>query len=189
MAQGFGSNATYQFCRTERWLARLEAVYDGRYKPIGSFDDPLDSVPAFFLNCYHVKDWLKNKPQWHDDVDSGVKRSAVEQFVKESEALKICGDICNGNKHSDFDCAPLSGGPLDLLSVRTRVDSTVGAAITTTRYTLRTARGETDVYALAKECLDSWRNFIFRSTPDSLQALASRNPRHRSKHRPAKTTR
>jgi hypothetical protein len=93
-----GANATYQYYRTERWLGRMEAIYDGKYTPVGNSDDLLDHILAFFLNCYHIKDWLKNGPEWQVDVDGGLKRMAVEQFVTESEALCICADLCNGNK-------------------------------------------------------------------------------------------
>jgi hypothetical protein len=178
MAQNFGSTATHQFYRTERWLGRLKAIYCGEYTPIGNFDETLDHVLAFFLNCHHIKDWLKSGPEWHDNVDSSVKKMAVEQFVTESEALTICADLCNGNKHFHFDRDLRSGTAPTFGSVHINVDTTKATPVKTIRYTLKTKRGDTDAYALAEECLELWRGFIFRdSTPESLQTLASRKPR------------
>jgi len=139
----------------------------------------LDQVLAFFLNCYHIKDWLKNGPEWQDGADAAVKKWAVEQFVTESEALSICADLCNGNKHFVFDRELRSGVTPTFHSVHTRVDTTTSVPVKTTRYTFRTKRGDTDAYALAEECLESWRRFIRESTPESLKVLASRNPNYR----------
>jgi hypothetical protein len=169
MDHGFGTNATYQFYRTERWLARVKAIYVGEYQPVSKWDVPLDHVLAFFLNCYHIKDWLKSGPEWQDDVEPSVKARAVEQFVIESEALTICGQLCNGNKHFRFD------ETLSLACEHTKFDTTTGTLITTTRFTFKTQRGDTDAYALAQECLEAWRSFIHDSTAESLMKLANRH--------------
>lgn len=175
VSTGFGENATFQFYRTERWLGRIHAIYQGDYKQIGNFDDPLDYVLAFFLNCHHIKDWLKRGSGWRDDTEPAVKAAAVEQFVTESEALRICADLCNGNKHFCFDRHLRSGVPPAFGFIHTRVDLTTELPITRTSLTLRTARGETDAYELAQECIETWRAFIRQSTVASLQQLAGRN--------------
>src|ERR1035437_4070866 len=134
MAQGLGENATYQFYRTERWLGRLQAIYSGKHTPVGNWDDPMDHVLAFFLNCYHIKDWLKAGPEWREDVTPEVRRKAVEQFVEESEVLRICADLCNGNKHFLLSHAPRSGTVPELKSVHTKVDTSTDPQTKTTRY-------------------------------------------------------
>lgn len=178
MAHGFGSTATYQFYRTERWLGRLKAIYGGDFQPIGNWDDPLDHVLAFFFNCHHVKDWLMTGPEWQDEVAPKVKKMAVEQFISESEALSICADLCNGNKHFRLDKKPRSGNTPIFHSKHTKIDTTTGSLIIAARYTFRTVRGDTDAYALAEECFEDWRNFIRESTPESLETLASRYPKY-----------
>jgi hypothetical protein len=178
MALGFGTNATYQFYRTERWLGRMKAIYSGKYTSLGNSEDHLDHILAFFLNCYHIKDWLKSGPEWQDGVDIDVKNWAVEQFVTESPALSICADLCNGNKH--FVGRKLRSGVTPTFhSEHTRIDTTTSVPVKTTRYTFRTKRGDTDAYDLAEECLESWRRFIRESTPESLKVLARRNPNYR----------
>jgi hypothetical protein len=181
VANGFGPNATYQFYRTERWLGRLEAIGAGRYKPVGSFDDPFDVVLAFFLHCHHVKDWLMTGPEWQDGVDPKVKNRAVEQFIEESDALRACADLCNGVKHFQLDNKPRSGFAPEFHSRHVKIDLTGDLPITRIQYVLRTKRDNTDAYALAKECLECWRTFIHESTPESLRDLADRHRNSRSK--------
>ena len=144
--------------------------------PLGSFDEPLDHVLAFFLNCYHIKDWLISGPQWLDETDPEIKRRAVEQFVTDSEELKICADLCNGTKHFHFDRKLRSEKPTTFRSTHTKIDLSHAKPIKTIRYTFRTPRGDDDAYALAEQCLNAWRDFIWGSTAESLRALASRNP-------------
>ncbi|MGO9239224.1 MAG: hypothetical protein ACLQBJ_00310 [Bryobacteraceae bacterium] len=180
MSLGFGDKATFQLCRTQRWLDRLGAICGGEYRPLGTWDDPLDYVLAFYLNCYHVKDWLKRDPKWQEDVPKKLKSAAVEQFINETEALCICADLCNGNKHFRLRRAPRSGSSPEFLGEHTRIDHTTEPAVTSRRYSLKTARGRVDAYELAVECLQAWRRLVRESTPDSLKQLADRNKRDRT---------
>lgn len=169
----FGSNATSQFYRTERWLGRLQRIYSGEFQELGSWDEPLDYVLAFFLNCHHIKDWLRCDPKWFDQVNKDVKGKAVEQFVAESEALRICADICNGNKHFTLD-QYRSGSVPASRSRRIKIDLTRDTNVRSIELTLKTVRGPTDALELAQECFELWRQFIRNSTPESLNALADR---------------
>ncbi len=169
----FGSNATFQFYRTERWLGRLRRIYSGESQELGDWDDPLDYVLAFFLNCHHIKDWLRCGPEWLDQVDKEVKGKAIEQFVAESEALRICADICNGNKHFTLDHYRSGSVPASH-SRRVKIDPPRGMKVTSIKLTLRTVRGPTDALELAQECFELWRQFIRNSTPESINALAER---------------
>lgn len=185
MSLGFGKNATFQFFRTERWLGRVHAIYEGEYKTIGTFDDLLDHVLAFFLNCHHIKDWLKHGPGWHDDVLNDIKKAAIEQFVSETEALRICADLCNGNKHFHFDRDLRSGVAPSFGFTKVKIDATVTPPVNRAAFTLRTARGDTDALALARECIEAWRSFIRESTVDSLEQLADRRAGQRGKGKPS----
>ena len=49
---------------------------------------------AFFQNCWHLKDWIKNDP----DVPSLV-RASIEGDVKGSTELLVCADLANAAKH------------------------------------------------------------------------------------------
>src|SRR4051812_44342227 len=82
-----------QYERTERWYKRFAAINSGRVHDVPS-DYYVDEIYAFFLNCYHLKDWIKN-----DSSLPSTVRSAVEDFVKSEEWLCLCADVCNGLKH------------------------------------------------------------------------------------------
>ena len=77
----------------KRSYAKFAAIDQGRVhdKSSENYDD---EVYAFFLNCYHLKDWIKN------DGAAGVSaQNRVEAFINSSRPLKLCADICNAHKH------------------------------------------------------------------------------------------
>ncbi len=56
----------------------------------------LDFYEAFFINAYHLKDWITQwlKKNKHDDIINELKLDFENQIF-----LKILRDICNGSKH------------------------------------------------------------------------------------------
>lgn len=52
-----------------------------------------DMMSAFFQDCWHVKDWLKNDPSV-----SQVAKEAVIQLAHQSQYLRMCQELCNGTK-------------------------------------------------------------------------------------------
>ena len=50
-----------QLERAGRWYQRVKEIADGRDHSV-STDFYEDEIHAFFINCYHVKDWIKNYP-------------------------------------------------------------------------------------------------------------------------------
>ena len=97
---------------TDKYLEqyeRMQRSYD-RFREINSrladkvSSDYEDDVYAFFMHCYHLKDWIKN--------DAPVKSrmpnlgTDVEQFINESEALSLCADLCNSLKRLELDRSP-----------------------------------------------------------------------------------
>lgn len=56
MAQShFATSWQDQRNRVGRWHTRLSAI--GRGMPVG-MEEALDDVFAFFMNCYHMRDWV-----------------------------------------------------------------------------------------------------------------------------------
>ena len=87
-----------QYERMRRSYDRFREIKPGLTKKISS--DYEDDIYAFFMQCYHLKDWIKN--------DTSVKTRTpdigtdVEQFVNGSEALSLCADICNSLNHLEL---------------------------------------------------------------------------------------
>ena len=82
-----------QYERMERSHERLLRTTDSLHH-VGSAD-ARDTLFHFFQDAYHLKDWLKNA-----DPPVLTNTQAVEHFVNASEAMRICADLCNGQKHS-----------------------------------------------------------------------------------------
>src|SRR2546422_7357586 len=76
-----------QYDRMLRWFERLHepGIPDERRR---------DDYYAFFVICYHLKDWLQKDPL----VPASVRKS-VEKFIDTSPSLRMCADITNGVKH------------------------------------------------------------------------------------------
>jgi len=90
-----------QFERMMRWYHRFEErdsiafmKLPSQFNEVDFFLHALDDILAFFLNCYSLKDWIKND----ETIDQEV-RDNVEKYINEAECMRICADICNGSKH------------------------------------------------------------------------------------------
>ena len=83
-----GSSSKYleQFDRVKRWYQRFVTIDEGRRHTLPS-DNYQDEVYAFFLNCYHLNDWIKN------DESVGTASAKVEAVINGNNELKVCGDI------------------------------------------------------------------------------------------------
>lgn len=141
-----------QFKRVKRWYQRFVIINQGRQHDFPS-DYYQDEVYAFFLNCYHLKDWIKN------DKSVGAAAAKVEEFINNNKELSVCADICNGIKH------------LRLTSTRSGQDPRwgpqkfnvqLGGPETTisVKYSIDTSSGPVDAFELATRCLQAWENFI-----------------------------
>lgn len=74
-----------------------------------------DAAMLFFMECYHLKDWLKK--------DSRIKRANdVEDFVSKSQALSLAADLCNSLKHAGLTKPPRSGAQLDRINMAYSLD-------------------------------------------------------------------
>jgi hypothetical protein len=114
-------NAGYrhQLERARRFRGR---IYDLIHADWGTSPDEIafqDMMWAFFQNCWHVKDWIKNDPL----VPSATKSILVDLAENHSADLKMCQELCNatkhlgarpGAKHSHVDSTSIDGFPVDM---------------------------------------------------------------------------
>ncbi|WP_233425639.1 hypothetical protein [Paraburkholderia kururiensis] len=75
-----------------RWRDRVRAT-DVEH----SSADLLDFLIAFFVVCFHLRDWLK---------DSGVDAERLTALFRANVERRVCRDIANGFKHSRLDREP-----------------------------------------------------------------------------------
>ncbi len=155
------SRYTEQFERTKRYFGRFKQINDGKAHDQSSqnYDD---DVYAFFQNCYHLKDWIRNDvacSSWSD----------VENFINNNNDLSICADLCNSLKHltltkprsaeqPDFAGGHITLNITDGFGVKESVDISI-------KYTVSTLSGDIDAFQLAERCLVAWEQFINANTP------------------------
>ena len=91
--------------RVKRWHEKFRQIDEGTSHDFApSTEYYHDQVFAFFLNCYHLKDWIKN-----DESLPKNARDTVEGFVEKTKYLFVCRDICNSIKHLVLKNPPRSG--------------------------------------------------------------------------------
>jgi hypothetical protein len=140
-----------QYDRTRRWYERFAEIHSGKEHDRSS-DNYRDDVHAFFVNCYHLKDWL------YGDTASGLSKDAVERAVQASLDLRLCGDLANGVKHMKLSRTPRvskdtalgrTAFALDVASGQIRADYEVSAD------------GQTyDAFEIATRALVDWDAFL-----------------------------
>jgi hypothetical protein len=144
-----------QYDRMQRWFARYQQLKQGRLHDVAS-DNYVDDIYAFFQNCYHLKDWIKNDP----DAPEGLGK-AVEEFINSNRPLRLCADLCNGLKHLGLDRKPRSGEAPTFGKKLYKV--TVGNTIPTSislDYQIETTTGPIEAFELASQCVAAWDLFI-----------------------------
>jgi hypothetical protein len=145
-----------QFNRVERYLKRIEAIYEG--VPLSSNYDKQsydDDVMSFFIHCYHVKDWLI-----HDEKLS-ITKNNVDEYIKNNRELSVCADLANGLKHCRLthktwtEDQPHVSGSERLVSKFSEEPS-----IMSCKYRIMSNNKTLDALTLAKECVQLWRDFF-----------------------------
>lgn len=144
-----------QMNRVLRWFQRFKSISEGgEGESFTKSND--DEIFAFFLNCYHLKDWIKNDPA------SGDLKDLVEPYINKSQALSICADLCNGLKHFKRDPSRVRknaefGPKTETISLG---KDSASIAIS---YTIITDSGTFDAFEIARQCLTDWETFFLRN--------------------------
>ena len=126
--------------------------------------DHEDDVYAFFMHCYHLKDWVKN--------DTSVKTrmpnigADVEQFITESEALSLCAALCRSFKRLELNRSQ-SSAPRVFGRTRYHYQLNIGSRSSMRLEWLveRNNKSPMDALELATECIAEWDKFLKRLSP------------------------
>ncbi len=151
------SSYSEQMERLKRAYGRLVHIDRGKKNDMNP-EYYRDDLFAFFLNCHHLKDWLKN------DSSFRVDGSVVENYIDQNNDLRICADICNGHKHFVRDKfqrsteSPVVEGQNVYMKIGT------GTSEISIKFTINTESGMRDGFELATNCLQLWESFIKQNT-------------------------
>jgi hypothetical protein len=149
--------ATYreQYERVRRWYLRFKDIDKGRPHDTDS-ENYVDEIYAFFLNCYHLKDWIRHDPAVPEQV-----RNKVESHINANTSLRLCADICNSLKHLRLDRTPRSvenptfGKKCFAVGLGPGLPTTIAL-----KYVIDTNSGPLDAFTLATECVTDWDRFL-----------------------------
>jgi hypothetical protein len=95
----------------KRWHARV--TESKSFEP-----RDVDDFYAFFICCFHLKDWLKNDP----GLDASIGREAERLVNTRTVAFRLCADVTNGSKHFSFDRPPRHSADAHLARLLTDFD-------------------------------------------------------------------
>lgn len=139
-----------------------------------------DATKAFFIACYHFKDYLKKDPRITAPGD-------VEAFITANHALSMAADLCNSFKHAGLDRPPRSGKQLDKINMAYSLDisaskeagmigitrnpsdgdtitisrsNRIGPPVATAKLVLTLGGARHDAIAIATQCVTGWDVFL-----------------------------
>lgn len=149
-----------QYDRMKRWYARFEAIDKGRQHDVSS-DNYIDEIYAFFLNCYHLKDWIRHDPAVLPvfATDNAVK-AAIEGAVNADRSLKLCADICNSLKHLRLTQRERSGESPIFGAKHFALSLGAEPPTISLKYVVDTTSGPEDAFQIATDCVKAWDSFL-----------------------------
>lgn len=138
--------------RLKRWYNLFQEIDQGRVHDRDS-NYYLDTVYAFFQNCYHLKDWV-----YYDNEDKFAKED-LNNFINDNIELKVCGALCNGSKHllikdKHFDEKTKIGSKGIKLALGG------GAPHVKIKFEIITSGDTYDAFDLATKCMNLWEDFL-----------------------------
>ncbi len=85
-----------QLARVRRFLARVESssVNPKLELPPEKQTEYEDTLYAFFQNCWHPKDWIRN-----DGTAPSTLKNDIENHCTRYQSLMLSADVANGSKH------------------------------------------------------------------------------------------
>jgi hypothetical protein len=96
-----------------RVLDRVVPIHrpDGQLTDINEcIADYSDDVWSFFVNAWHIRDWVK-----HDKNIDSATRARIVDAAKIARSLRLCADLANGRKHLTLTRPPRIGAELSTM--------------------------------------------------------------------------
>lgn len=136
----------------DQWerVKRLGSWIDEIYSPSNTLDQDRasDVVYSFFINCYHLKDWIS---KYDRNLSPGVERLFSEDGGEIH--MQLCADITNRAKHFELDNRRRTDQDAQVTAKSVNVNQGAGVAY---RFKL----GEYDAKESKNICLCEWDKYI-----------------------------
>jgi len=124
-----------------------------------NFEKAIDAFTSFFIQCYHLRDWL---------IESRYNRRDIDVFISNSFSLSLCRDMANKQKHKTID----KYEPQNHL-VEHKIDDNSNILTPIVRYwdpfkkenrfgiDVEEFGTLIDVVDLAEKCISEWEKFLY----------------------------
>lgn len=146
-----------QLERAERYLNRIRHIYKGMPHVHEASVYYEDDVISFFIHCHHISDWMMDSSKIH------ISKREMDSFIASTEALRICADLCNAEKHRTLTKSKRTERQPHLCSkICTVVSYTPQSAepsIFKGKFTVLSDGKLHDALELAEACMSAWKEF------------------------------
>jgi hypothetical protein len=141
-----------QLKRVERWLSRIQKNESDQI-------EHQDFLYAFFQNCWHLKDWIKN-----DDALPPKIRCGIEDDIKRYGSLLTCADLANRSKHLVLTKPPRKDATMRgeiRVAVGDNVFTEESSSIVSWEYVVIGNDGKTiSALDVARDALNEWKALL-----------------------------
>lgn len=121
-----------------------------------NFKKAIDSFTSFFIQCYHLRDWL---------AESRYGRRDIDIFVSGSPWLSLCKDLANRQKHKNIDKYEPRNHLIEhnAAGIKTPIISYYDPVKKQNRFGVDVEEFGTliEVIELAGKCIDEWERFLY----------------------------
>jgi hypothetical protein len=149
-----------QWRRVQRYYERFKAIDSGvELTPSRSGDHYVDDMYAFFQNCHHLRDWIKNDPS----IAPNTRKNLTSKADCE-HCLKICADICDGTKHL---LRTLHHGKSTVDFMDRSITAHEGspyAGTVSIKLSIEHNATRLDAFQLATKCVEAWKRISSQLT-------------------------
>lgn len=136
--------------RLEEDLKRFSVASDD------NFHSAVDAFTSFFIQCYHLRDWL---------VESRYSRRDIDIFISQSPYLSLCRDMANKQKHKNIDKYEPQNHIIEHKDsgVLTPIFRYYDPFRKENRFAVDVQEFGTliDVIDLAEKCIEGWERFLY----------------------------
>ena len=146
-----------QWERINRWYHRLNKLKKSNM-PENETNNQVDFIYAFFINCFHLRDWLiAYDPSLSDKINK----------LFEFKEMQICGDICNGCKHLSLTYPSIRefNGVVEGVSIHREFDPFQNILkydnpIQNITYVILAGPEKFNLFFIVDRCMSIWKTFL-----------------------------
>ncbi len=121
-----------------------------------NFKDAIDAFTSFFIQCYHLRDWL---------AESHYRKRDIDVFIANSMPLSLCRDIANKQKHKAISKYRPVNNLIEheVHGITTSIISYYDPILEQSRFGIDVREFGTliDVIELSEKCVQEWERFLY----------------------------